>query len=145
MLRVIVVANPRKNPVKSLVGRARGVPHGLDLEVKSGDFELLSKLHRGQGQLWAIRQDRLLAEVAKLPPGEPMPEAMRLEMERIDGFLSTASTSMWKVRSAIAEEKKAVPTEQLEAQLIAELISAAAQWTDEQWAAVDAARKERKR
>ncbi len=140
MLPLFEVITKRKQPAKSVVGRAVGA---VKFDGKS-DFELLSKLHACQAHLWSIRQDRILAEVAKLPPGEAMPEAMRLEMERVDGFLSTASSGMAKVRGAIAEETKAASSEQLEAQLMAELVKAAAQWTDEQWAAVDAARKEKR-
>jgi hypothetical protein len=78
--------------------------------------------------------------VAEAPADEPMPEALTAELQRIDAFLAKATAQMVHVKEAQDAALLELPTEQLEAQLAAELIGAVKTWTAAQWAIVDKAR-----
>jgi hypothetical protein len=100
-------------------------------------------LHRTQARIWRRRQLRLQRLVEGLDDMEEMPMKLLEELQRIDTFLGRSSGAMVAVLDAQEEAYKELPTEQLEAQLAAELVAAAGTWTAAQWALVDGARKRR--
>lgn len=73
-----------------------------------------------------------------------MPQTMRAELTEIDTFLAKASSAVVAIAKASTSAHAGLSTDQLEAQLRAELLRACGSWTDEEWnyaVAVRAARK----
>jgi hypothetical protein len=113
-------------------GRSVGRPKG-SLTGARGDLSMLSQLQRGQVRFWRLRQRQMQRKLAALDENDEVPAAMLEEAQRIDAFLAKATAGVVTIREAIDTEMTALPTEQLEAQLAAELVAASKTWTSKQW------------
>lgn len=113
------------------------------LQSARTDLELFSQLHRGQARFWRRRQLRLQRLCDELGDGVELSEPLLVEMQRIDAFLAKASSAMVQVKAAEEEALGELSTEQLEAQLAAELVSSAKSWTPSQWEQVMKIRENR--
>ncbi len=130
------MAKMPRRPSGRKVGRPRG-----SLTTARTDLALFSQLHRGQARIWRKRQLVLQREVEALAVGETMSEALTVELQRIDAFLSKSSSAMVTVQEATEASYAELPTEQLEAQMAAEFVAAARTYTPAQWALIDRERE----
>jgi hypothetical protein len=130
--------------VRRNTGRPAGKPTGA---TPTSDIALFSLLHRTQAQIHRDRQRLIVLTMKRATKADPdwqMPAAMRVELQEIDTFLSKASSAVVAIAKASTQAHAGLTTEQLEAQLRAEMLRACGSWTDEEWnyaLAVRAARK----
>lgn len=103
------------------------------MQTATSDLKLLNQLQRGQVRFWKTRQRQLQRKLSVLGEDGEIPDSLLVEAQRIDAFLAKASAGVVSMREALDDEATSLPTEQLEAQLQAELVAACKRWTPKQW------------
>lgn len=92
-------------------------------------------------ELWAIRN--LEKQERALDPSWLLPTNLLERLEAIQEWLVRIPAARERNQRLLEEAESSVPIEQVEAQFRAELIKAMAEWTEGDWALVDAERSKR--
>jgi hypothetical protein len=132
----------------AIVRAKRGKPQGA---AAAQDLRLFERGMRNQARIYVWMQERWVKEIQQIESVVPEIDRDRAVQDHIDKirddlvamgqFWARCAPAMVAAKKARKELLKLLPTEQLEAQLAAELAKAAKAFSDEEWQAMVRARE----